>query len=111
MMSGKFLVRVNAADNSVIDIDVDGRGSSQAPGIGEDTVLGARNGQEDDPQSRPDCQQVGSGNPDQILSNEGSIGVGEGGVWVVTGRGVADTKLTRLNPRSGAVDANIKMPS
>lgn len=111
MMSGRLLVRVNAADNSVIEIDVGGRGGSQAPGIGDDAVWVPATGKKMLLKVDPIANKLAQEIPAQILSNEGSIGVGEGGVWVVTGKGVADTRLTRFNPRSGAVEANIKMPA
>lgn len=111
MMSGKLLVRVNAADNSVIEIDVNGRGSSQSPGIGEGTVWVPATSKKMILKVDPIANKLVQEIPAQILSNEGSIGVGEGGVWVVTGKGVGETKLTRFNSRSGVVDASIKMPA
>ena len=79
VMSGNLLARINAADNSVIDIDVNGRGRSQAPGIGEGAVWVPATGKKMilkvDPIANKLIQEI----PAQILSNEGSIGVGEGG--------------------------------
>jgi DNA-binding beta-propeller fold protein YncE len=110
MMSGDRLARVNAADNSVIDIDLNSRGRYQAPGIGEGAVWVPSTGKKMILKVDPIINKLVQEIPAQILTNEGSIGVGEGGVWVVTRAG-ADTKLTRFNPRSGAVDANIQMPA
>ena len=50
----------------------------------------------------------------KMLDPEGSIGVGEGGVWVLTAAEAGDTadrNLTRYNPKSGAIDAIIPLPS
>ncbi|RWA71559.1 hypothetical protein [Mesorhizobium sp.] len=111
MMSGNLLERVNAADNSVIDIDVNGRGGSQAPGIGEGAVWVPATSKKMILKVDPIANKLVQEIPAQILSNEGSIGVGEGGVWVVTGKGIGNTTLTRFNSRSGAVDANIHLPA
>src|SRR5215217_1727759 len=45
-----------------------------------------------------------------MLSSQGTIGVGEGAVWVVTAED-AEKTLTRLNAESGAVEAKISLPS
>ncbi len=45
-----------------------------------------------------------------MLSTEGSIGVGEGAVWVITAEEF-DKTLTRFNARSGIAEAKISLPS
>lgn len=44
-----------------------------------------------------------------MFTNEGSIGVGEGSVWVLTPERGGRT-LTRLNARTGEVEADIALP-
>ena len=111
MMSGKRLIRINPADNSVIDIDVRGGGRYRAMAFGEGAVwipAASKNMLlEVDPITNKLIREL----PAQMLSSEGSIGVGEGGVWVLTATGSGDTNLTRFNPASGAVDAVIPLPS
>ena len=45
-----------------------------------------------------------------MLSSQGTIGVGEGAVWVVTAEEVERT-LTRFNAENGAVEAKVSLPS
>ncbi|RWD87301.1 hypothetical protein [Mesorhizobium sp.] len=72
MMSGSLLERVNAADNSVIDIDVNGRGGSQAPGIGEGAVWVPATSKKMILKVDPIANKLVQEIPAQILSNEGS---------------------------------------
>ena len=111
MMSGKRLVRVNAADNTFIDIDVHGAGRYRAMGIGEGAVWVPASSKKlilkVDPIENRLLQEI----PPLMLSSEGSIGVGEGAVWVLTATGAGDTDLTRLNPQNGAVETIIPLPA
>jgi virginiamycin B lyase len=109
------LVRVNPADNSVTEIELNNYyGKYRAMGIGEGAVWVPALGQglilKIDPNTNKLVQEI----PARMVNSEGSIGVGEGGVWVVTAAessATKDTVLTRYNPRTGAVDANIPLPS
>src|SRR5262249_46052981 len=107
----KRLTRVNAADNSVIDIDVHGGGKYRAMAVGEGAVWVPAASKDVvfkvDPITNKLVQEI----PAQMLSSEGSIAAGEGGVWVITATGSGDTNLTRFNPASGTVDAIIPLPS
>src|SRR5262245_59779084 len=110
-MSGKRLTRVNAADNSVIDIDVQGDGEYRAMAIGEGAVWVPAASKDVVLKVDPISNKLVGEITAQMLSSEGSIGAGEGGVWVTTETGSGDTNLTRFNPASGAVDAAIPLPS
>ncbi len=108
------LLRVNAADNSVIEIDLKSYGSHRVLGFGEGAVWVAATGRglllKIDPATNEIVQEIKA----KMLDPEGSVGVGEGGVWVLTAAEAGDTgdrNLTRFNPQSGAVDAVISLPS
>ena len=58
-----------------------------------------------DPQSNTVAMKI----PTDIFGSQGSIGVGEGSVWVVTFDN-RDKTLTRYNAVSGAVEAKIALP-
>jgi virginiamycin B lyase len=111
MMSGKHLTRVNAADNSVTDIEVPGGGRYRAMAIGEGAVWVPAASKHMIFKVDPIANKLVREIPAQMLSSEGSIGAGEGGVWAITATGSGDTNLTRFNPASGAVDAIIPLPS
>ncbi|ANY84145.1 hypothetical protein BB934_38520 (plasmid) [Microvirga ossetica] len=113
-LGGGPLVRVNVADNSVTDIQLNSYGKYRAMGIGEGAVWVPASGRglilKIDPNTNKLVQEI----PARMVKSEGSIGVGEGGVWVVTAAessATRDTVLTRYNPRTGAVEANIPLPS
>ena len=106
------LVRVNAADNSVLDIDVgEGPGKSRAIAIGEGAVGVPASSRDKLLKIDPIANKLILEIPAQMLDGEGSVGAGEGGVWGITTRDGADQELTRFNPASGAVDAVIPLPS
>ena len=111
MMNGKRLTRVNPADNSVIDIDVHGGGKYRAMAIGEGAVWVPAASKDVVLKVDPIANKLVQEIPAQMLSIEGSIAAGEGGVWVITATESGDTNLTRFNPASGAVDAIIPLPS
>ena len=65
--------------------------------------VGACLGPKHDPQDRSQHQQAGQEIPAQMVDREGSIGVGEDGVWVLTATESSsrkDTILTRYNPQN-----------
>ena len=49
--------------------------------------------------------------PADMLFWQGTLGVGEGSVWVVTAKGGLDKVLTQLNAGDGMVEATIPLPS
>jgi virginiamycin B lyase len=113
-LGGGPLVRVNATDNSVTDIDLGSYGKYRAMGIGEGAVWVPASGRDlilkIDPNSNKLVQEI----PAQMVDSEGSIGVGEGGIWVLTAApssATRDTVLTRYHPGTGAVEAEIPLPS
>ena len=113
-LGGGPLVRVNAADNSITEIELNSYGTYRAMGIGEGAVWVPASGRDlilkIDPITNKLVQEI----PAQMVDREGSIGVGEAGVWVLTAAESSartDTILTRYNPRTGAVEAKIPLPS
>jgi streptogramin lyase len=108
------LIRINAADNSVVEIELNSYGSHRAMGIGEGAVWVAAVGRglllKVDPIANKVVQEIEA----KMLDAEGIVGVGEGGIWVLTAAEAGDTgdrNLTRYNPQSGAIDATIPLPS
>ena len=94
IMSGTSLARVNPADNSIVDIPLQGnKGSYRGIGIGEGAVwvpdIGADTLYKVNSASNAVLNKI----PLKMLSNEGSIGIGGGAVWVVTSDN--DRTLTR----------------
>ncbi len=104
------LVRVDPADNSVVDIEVPessglvrgigaGEGAVWIPDVLADLVYKV------DPATNKVVQSLAAPTNDP----EGSIGVGEGAIWVVTEED--DHKyLTRFNAGTGAEEAKISLP-
>jgi streptogramin lyase len=78
-----------------------GEGAVWVPATTADKILKV------DPTANKLVQEI----PAKMLFNEGSIGVGEGGVWVLTEGGAGDSDLTRFNPTTGAIDAKIALPA
>ena len=118
MMSGERLVRVNPADNSVIDIDIPlgdaalslpeivrfrgiaiGEGAVWVPDIGGSVI------HKIDPRTNALVMTI----PTDIFGGGGSIGVGEGSVWVITFT-ERDKAVTRYNAASGEIEAKIALP-
>jgi DNA-binding beta-propeller fold protein YncE len=111
IMSGLRLARISPADNSFIDIDLDGtigryrgiqvgEGAIWVPDVGADVIYRV------DPQTNSVALKI----PAEMLASEGSIGVGAGSVWVVTDQedhGV----LTRFDAADGEVKAHIALPA
>ena len=118
MMSDGRLVKVNAADNSFLDIEIPtGEDSGLLTGVDKYRALAVGEGAiwvtdmasstiyRVDPQSN----RVVSTIPTDIFGSAGSIGVGEGSIWVITFDDHNKT-LTRYNAASAAVESQIKLP-
>jgi streptogramin lyase len=104
------LVRVDPADNSVVDIEVpESSGLVRGIGVGENAVwipdVLADLVYKVDPATNKVVQSLAA----PMNDPEGSIGVGEGAIWVVTEED--DHKyLTRFNAGTGAEEAKISLP-
>lgn len=118
MMSDGKLVKVNAADNSVVDIalpsgegsgllaDIDryrgiatGEGAVWVPDMASSTIY----------KVDPHANQVILTIPTDIFGSKGSIGIGAGSVWVITFEDHNKT-LTRYSATTSAVEAQVKLP-
>ena len=110
MMKGHNLVRVAAADNSVTDTVIEGTtGEFRGVAVGEGAVWipdsGARRVFKVDPATR----KVVSSFDAAMFGFQGSIGVGDGSVWIVTvGK---PPVLTRFSAATGAEEASIPLPA
>jgi streptogramin lyase len=110
MMSGGRLVRVSTADNSVVDIEIEGTiGRYRGIAIGEEAVwipdVGAGTIYKVDPRRNGVVGKF----PAFILGSEGSIGVGEGAIWVTTADDL-DKTLVRYNSVISEQEAAIALP-
>jgi streptogramin lyase len=108
---GKGLLRINAADNSVAEIIINGTSNRQRSiAVGEGAVwlpdVGAGRIFKVDPATN----SVAAAFPVQMLASQGSIGVGFGSVWVVSAEDF-EKQLVRLNAQTGVVEATISLPS
>ena len=112
LASGESLVRVDPADNSLIEIVLDGaNGSFRDPAAGEGAVWFA-NVEADliyrvDPASNAVTLTI----PAKMFDWQGSIAAGEGSVWVVTAGEKPDSVLTRFDPADGSPTAQIALPA
>lgn len=106
MMAGAKLVRINPADNSFTDTKLAGivgpfrslamgEGAVWVPDVTSDVIY------KFDPASSTVALTI----PFKMGDSEGSIGVGEGSVWVAEKQ-----LLTRFNAESGAEEAQIELP-
>jgi virginiamycin B lyase len=112
MMSGTKLLRINPADDSVAAIPIDGAvGSYRGIAIGEDAVwvpdVGSKTIFKVDPRQNRVAMKISA----VMGQSEGSIGVGYGSVWVVTGLVSTEQKLTRYDAATGGQQAAIALPS
>ncbi len=117
-MSDGQMVRINAADNSFIEIVVPtsenagllgeldkyrgiavGEGAVWVPDMASSTIYKV------DPEQNKMVMTIAT----DIFGSKGSIGVGEGSVWVLTFDN-RDKTLTRYNADTGAVEARIDLP-
>ena len=109
-VNGDRLVRVDPADDSFVEIEVPG-GSDLVRGIaiGEDAVwvpdIVSDAVHRVDPATNKVVGRIGV----QMTSGAGSIGVGEGAVWVVTQDGIHNY-LARFDALTGAEEARIPLP-
>jgi virginiamycin B lyase len=108
VVHGTAVTRVLAADNSFIDIPIEGAtGRVRDLAVGEGGVwvpdVGNRTIYKIDPLSDKVVQRISA----EMFGAAGSIGVGEGSVWVVTGN---DRVLTRFSATTGKVEARIALP-
>ena len=112
------MVKINAADNSVIEIEVPisenaealmefdkyrgiavGESAVWVPDMASSTIFKV------DPEQNKVVMTIAT----DMFGSKGNIGVGEGAVWVVTFDN-HDKTLTRYNSDSGAVEARIELP-
>jgi DNA-binding beta-propeller fold protein YncE len=112
MINGERLVRVNSADNSVIDIEVNGlTGQSRGIAIGEGAVwvsdVGGSTIYAVDPQTNKVVRAIKTA---QLRGTEGSFGVGHGAVWVVISED-RNRVLGKYDTSTGAELAKIPLPS
>jgi streptogramin lyase len=77
-----------------------GEGAVWLPDVGSQTIFKI------DPQKNQVITKISA----ELYVSEGSIGVGEGSVWAVTGIGNTQ-RLRRYNAESGAEEAEISLPS
>jgi virginiamycin B lyase len=108
---GTKLLRIDAADNRIVEIELDG-GTSRQRGVavGEEAVWVPDAGKSGIFKIDPKANAVVALFSAPMLSSEGTIGVGEGAVWVVTAE-EGDKTLTRFNAEDGAVEAKVSLPS
>jgi streptogramin lyase len=109
--SGDHLVRVDATNNGVTDIHIKGAtGAYRSVGIGEGAVWVADCGSKVVYKVDPNANKVVKEISTEFYGCEDvMIAVGEGSLWMITE--IGDTTLTRFNAESGAVEANISLPS
>ena len=117
-MSDGRMVRINAADNSAVEVEVPagevagllmeldkyrglavGEGAVWVPDMASSTIY----------KIDPERNQVTLSIVTDIFGSKGSIGVGEGSVWVIT-FDTRDKTLTRYSAKSGAVEARVELP-
>lgn len=118
MMSDGRLLRVNAADSALTDIEIPAAEAAVSIteidkyrdiAVGEGAVWVADMGSSTVYKVDPGTNKVVLNIPVDIFGGEGSIGVGEGFVWVITFENHNKT-LTRYNAKSGAEEAKIALP-
>jgi DNA-binding beta-propeller fold protein YncE len=108
MMSGGKMIRVNATDNSVTEIKIAGAvGDYRGIAVGEGAVWVPDSGSKTIYKLDPSTNSVVMQLKAVFYDPEGSIGVGEGGVWIITIGEGSKTVLTRFNSKTGVVEANI----
>ncbi len=104
------LGRVDAENNKITDVRIDGLTTPQTIAIGETAVwVSDRRGKaifKIDPNTYSVVRVIRV----PALSPEGIMAVGEGSLWVLTATAVADA-LTRFNAQSGLIEATIPLPS
>jgi virginiamycin B lyase len=116
-ISGDKLVRIHLADNSITDIPIEGAGNIRGGllggtgmAVGEGAVwvpdVDRQVIYKVDPRTH---QVVARAAPDLAGGTGGSIGVGEGAVWVIVGAG--KNELRRYSAETGTEEATIALAS
>lgn len=106
------LVRIDPADNSITKIKVDGfRGRNRGIAIGEGAIWLPDTGTQTIFKIDPTTHDVLLTIPVAMasMSHEGSMGVGEGSVWITT-QGGGESWLARFSAETGAEEARITIP-
>lgn len=108
--AGTSLVRIDPGDNSFIEIDIGATGNFRplvaaggalwVPDVGMSRILKL------DPATNEVILEV----PAEMLYVQSKLAFGDGSIWVVTAGGL-DKTLTRFNADTGAVEAEIPLPS
>jgi virginiamycin B lyase len=106
MMAGTKLVRINPADNSFTDTRLQGiQGAFRNLAMGEGVMWVPDVGTDLIHKFDPNRGAVTLSIPAVMGDSEGSIGVGEGSVWVAE-----KMLLTRFNAMTGAEEAKVVLP-
>lgn len=117
-MSDGMMLRVNAANNGITEIAVPGSDNAlmlmeldrnRGIAVGEGAIWLPDMASSSVMKIDPARNEVVMTIPTDIFGSSGSIGVGEGAVWVITFDS-HDKTLTRYNTQSGAVEAKIGLP-
>ena len=112
MLHGDRLVRVNATDNSIVDIEIEGlTGQNRGLAIGEGAVwvsdVGASRVYAVDPETNKAVRSIDTG---ELRGTEASFDVGQGAVWIVLAEN-RNRVLGRYDASTGAELARIELPS
>ena len=117
-MSDGEMVRINAVDNSVIEIEVPGSEDAgllmeldryRGIAVGEGAIWVPDMASSTIYKIDPEQNEVVLAIATDIFGSRGSIGVGEGSVWVITFDS-RDKTLTRYEADTGTVEAKIDLP-
>jgi streptogramin lyase len=108
-MSGPKLFRIDAGDNSITETMIEGaKGEVRSVAFSKDAVWLADTGSQKifkiDPRTRSALLDIYA----DMYGREGTIGVGDGSVWVVTEN---NRLLTRFNEATGEIEATVPLPS
>jgi streptogramin lyase len=104
------LGRVDAENNKITDVRIDGLTTPQTIAIGETAVWVSDRRRMAIFKIDPKTYSVVKVIPVSELSSEGTMAIGENSLWVLTATAVADV-LTRFNAQSGLIEATIPLPS
>lgn len=107
---GTKLLRVDAADNSFVEIDIETTGNNRSLVAGEGAVWIPDIGKRVIIKVDPGTNRVVGEFPATMLYRQSKLGAGEGSIWVVTANG-GDKTLTRYKAATGAIEAEIALPS
>jgi virginiamycin B lyase len=104
------LGRVDAENNKITDVRIDGLTTPQTIAIGETAVWVTDRRRKAIFKIDPNTYSVVRVIRVPALSPEGIMAIGEGSLWVLTATAAADA-LTRFNAQSGLMEATIPLPS